>query len=150
MNMYLTTSGIDNNNTTGFEDEKKIAAVMADAVKAENTQWVIDATNALRELVVNYDDKYRFNIEDVRKKVLVREPNDLRLWGAVTKQALSQGIIYKTGQYGLAVSSNNSPKMLYRVNPAIVIKKFTLEEPVVAVAPAKQSLWSKVKSFFDA
>lgn len=41
------------------------------------------------------------------------EPPDARAFGAVTRAAIRQGIIRKTGQYAPAASSNGSPKPLY-------------------------------------
>jgi hypothetical protein len=57
-----------------------------------------------------------FTIEKVRLDIapLLPEPTDGRAWGAVTQAAIRRGVIVRTGQFAPAVSSNGSPKPLYR------------------------------------
>lgn len=42
------------------------------------------------------------------------EPPDARAWGAVTRRALSEGLIVRTGQFRPTAASNGGLKALYR------------------------------------
>ena len=56
-----------------------------------------------------------FTMEELRTSFIsLPTPPDARAWGTVTRQAVARGIIVRTGGYRAAVSSNGSPKPLYR------------------------------------
>ena len=56
-----------------------------------------------------------FTMEELRNHYTeLPKPPDARAWGSVTRQAVACGIIVRTGGYRAAVSSNGSPKPLYR------------------------------------
>lgn len=60
--------------------------------------------------------QHPFTMEECRGVVTfygLPDPPELRAWGAVTQNAIRQGIIIPTGQYARAQSSNGSPKPLY-------------------------------------
>ena len=73
--------------------------------------WEEEALAKLHE-AVSFERK-PFTIEQIRKKIEIRPPHDLRRWGHVTVMALKAGYIKKTGQYALAECSNMSPRNLY-------------------------------------
>ena len=95
--------------------EKGHAAGDACARKA-GSEWVEEALY-LVGLYAASEFTPSFTIEQLREWMVpsvLRAPHDSRAWGTVTRQAVARGIIVRTGGYRAAVSSNGSPKPLYR------------------------------------
>lgn len=88
------------------------------AHKAERTQpgWVDIAAEAVRDHA-RASGPLSFTIEEARAGFKAPEGVDLRAWGAVTRRAVVLGYIVATDAYAPAVSSNGSPKRLYRKGP---------------------------------
>ena len=93
--------------------EKGHAAGDGCARKA-GSEWVEQAV----EYVAHYCTRvnpWPFTMEELRTHYTeLPQPPDARAWGTVTRQAVARGIIVRTGGYRAAVSSNGSPKPLYR------------------------------------
>ena len=93
--------------------EKGHAAGDACARKA-GSEWVERALEHVK-WCAEFLEFGHFTIEDLRRHIDgLPEPPDARAWGSVTRQAVARGIIVRTGGYRAAVSSNGSPKPLYR------------------------------------
>ena len=95
--------------------DKGHAAGDACARKA-GSDWVEEALCLVR-LYAASEFTELFTIEQARNwmvPAVLRAPHDARAWGTVTRLAVSRGIIIRTGGYRAAVSSNGSPKPLYR------------------------------------
>lgn len=59
----------------------------------------------------------QFHIEAFRQWAAskgLKQPDELRSYGALTRRAIAEGVITPTGLYARAVSSNLSPKMIYQ------------------------------------
>lgn len=93
--------------------DKGHAAGDACARKA-GSEWVEQAV----EYVAHYCTRvnpWPFTMDELRSTANdLAAPHDARAWGTVTRQAVARGIIVRTGGYRAAVSSNGSPKPLYR------------------------------------
>lgn len=78
--------------------------------------WTDRAVDALRAFARTAAE---FTIEQARACLIDRvgEPDELRAWGAVTQAAQRRGFIERTGAYRPAISSNGSPKPVYRAGP---------------------------------
>lgn len=86
----------------------------ADHAEREYNGWVEEAAEALAWAATQYPAGSEFTIEQLRQLTVgLPDPPDLRSWGAATQRATKLGYIVKTGNFALAVSSNNSPKPLY-------------------------------------
>lgn len=76
--------------------------------------WQESAFESLVEFFLDNPNK-SFTIEQVRDHCPQMPAGaDARAWGHITRRAIREGIIRKTGQYASASSSNGSPKPLYR------------------------------------
>lgn len=89
------------------------------ANRAERKQpgWIDRAAEAVRDFAVG-SGPFSFTIEEARAGFKAPDGVDLRAWGAVTRRAVSLGYIEATDDYAPAVSSNGSPKRLYRKGKA--------------------------------
>jgi hypothetical protein len=89
------------------------------AARAERTEpgWVDRAVEAVRDFAKG-PGPFAFTIEEARARFKAPEGTDLRAWGQVTRRAVALGIIEWSGDFAPAVSSNGSPKRLYRKGPA--------------------------------
>ena len=88
--------------------------------------WVDDAAF---ELAAYAQRGGVFTIEEARAAADVPEPEELRAWGAATKQAIRRGWIVPTGQFRSSHSSNNQPMRLYRApqtEPETMIHEVTV------------------------
>lgn len=102
-------------------DQARAKAECGIASSAEHAgkEWQDQAVAAAR-LFVRMCDKYLvnkvFTMEELREWCAPRidECPELRAWGSVTRRLKAEGIIEPTGGYAKAVSSNRSPKPLYR------------------------------------
>lgn len=59
----------------------------------------------------------QFHIEAFRQWAAskgLKQPEELRSYGALTQRAIREKLIHPTGLYARAVSSNLSPKMIYQ------------------------------------
>jgi hypothetical protein len=87
----------------------------ADHADAVHDGWVDDAVESLRIAIKLFPLGAEFTIEQVRLKIEnLPKPPDLRSWGAVTRRAVKLGYVIRTNNFRTAVSSNNSPKPLYK------------------------------------
>jgi hypothetical protein len=81
--------------------------------KVRERQW-----NSYKGLTWNPDySKQGWTMEECRLWATAHdlpEAKSLRAWGAVTRRALSEGIIVPTGGYRATVASNGSVRALYR------------------------------------
>lgn len=85
------------------------------AARKAGSEWVEDTLSTLALKVRFYDHDTEFTMEEARNTLGSFLPvHDRRAWGPVTRQAVARGIIVRTGGYRAAVSSNGSPKPLYR------------------------------------
>lgn len=98
-----------------MEKAKAGMAAAADHADAVVAGWTDIAFDALC-LAVRSFGAAEFTVEDLRSKVEydIPSPPDRRAWGSVTRRAITEGVIVKTGAYSAAISSNGSPKMTYR------------------------------------
>ena len=93
--------------------DKGHAAGDACARKA-GSEWVEEAVSFVA-IFATIADHRDFTMEELRTSfTIIPPPPDARAWGSVTRQAVARGIIVRTGGYRAAVSSNGSPKPLYR------------------------------------
>lgn len=85
--------------------------------------WCDRAAEAVRQALQRTRMDDAFTIEQVRGAIatadlLPEDPPDGRAWGHVTRRAVKLGYVERLpGQYRAAVSSNGSPKPLYRKGP---------------------------------
>jgi hypothetical protein len=102
-----------------YESAKAAAEIgitrSADHADAVHDGWVDDAVESLRKAITLFPQGSDFTIEQARQKITtLPEPPDLRAWGAVTRRAVKLGYVIKTNNFRTAISSNNSPKPLYK------------------------------------
>lgn len=88
--------------------------------KAERCEpgWTEEAMAAVRRYVAT--QHALFTVELMRMVLEAELPpvHDRRAWGVVTVRAIKEGLIERVkGQFFPAVSSNNSPKCVYRRGP---------------------------------
>ena len=78
--------------------------------------WTALALERLRAYVATLPFDKDFIVEDVRLAIQADLPEvfELRAWGAVTKAAIRHQFFATTGRFMPAVSSNCSPKPVYR------------------------------------
>ena len=104
-----------NQLTFGDIPERGVRGILSSHQHAEDDApgWTEMAASALRDFALDCET---FTIEEARASVTARvgEPEELRAWGAVTLYAQRRKWIEKTGAYRSAVSSNGSPKPVYR------------------------------------
>lgn len=102
-----------NFNAAKAARDKGHAAGDACARKA-GSEWVENAITSVR-WYAGFTWPKDFTMEELRTSLIFLDaPPDARAWGSVTRQAVARGIIVRTGGYRAAVSSNGSPKPLYR------------------------------------
>jgi len=92
------------------------SAARAAADKAEDCApgWIDIAARQLLSYALRAAEP--FTIEQARRECMeTPEGADARSWGHVTRLAVRMGWIEATGGYAPAVSSNGSPKRLYRL-----------------------------------
>jgi hypothetical protein len=95
------------------------SAARAAADKAEKVDpgWTDIAARQVLSFALR--TPYPFTIEQARRECMeTPEGADARSWGHVTRLAVRMGWIEPTGGYAPAVSSNGSPKRLYRLKAA--------------------------------
>ncbi len=87
---------------------------VGEATERNSPEWLGKALDRLRVFARNQHGL--FTIEQARAVLEgeLPEPSDARVWGAVTRQAKSAGIIEKTKVFAPCASSNGSPKPMYR------------------------------------
>lgn len=87
----------------------------------KNGGWGTLALAAVVEYIKGLPPKATFTMEDVRLGVedKLAAPTDRRAWGSVTQTAIRSLYIEATGLFAPAVSSNASPKPLYRKGRAL-------------------------------
>lgn len=86
--------------------------------------WCDRAAEAVRQALLRTRLDDTFTIEQLRGAIATADllplpdPPDARAWGHVTRRAVKLGYVERLpGQYRAAVSSNGSPKPLYRRGP---------------------------------
>jgi len=103
---------------TSTKAEREISRVAGSAERA-HPGWVREAAEALGWAAEQAMGPH-FTVEELRMFIAAHavgwlaEPPDRRAWGAATQLATRLGYITRTGDYAPAVSSNGSPKPLYR------------------------------------
>lgn len=87
---------------------------VTEATERHSPDWVNKALERLRAFARGQHGL--FTIEQARAVLEseLPEPSDARIWGAVTRQAKTAGIIERTKLYAPCASSNGSPKPMYR------------------------------------
>lgn len=92
------------------------AQACADAAERRNPGWVEAAYTAFIFYARAYPAK-KFTTEDVRVNALSVPPApDARAWGSIAQRLKREGKIVACGFRGV-VSSNGSPKVLWKLNP---------------------------------
>jgi|SRR5699024_5676428 len=92
----------------------KAARKAADKAESLCEGWKQDAFEALVEFFKQSPDS-EFTIEQARERCPQMPIGaDARAWGNITRRAIRERVIEKTGSYSPAISSNGSPKPLYR------------------------------------
>jgi hypothetical protein len=88
----------------------------AERNERKNAGWPTLALQAVVTWVRAQPPKAEFTMEDCRIAIEddLAAPTDRRAWGAVTQTAIRAMYIERTGGFAPAVSSNASPKPLYR------------------------------------
>lgn len=88
---------------------------MESAERHAGAEWAELAQTVLRWFLRRHDQP--FTMEQVRIWATAHDlpaPPDARAWGAVTRRALSEGLIVATGGYRATAASNGGLKALYR------------------------------------
>lgn len=98
----------------GFDLGAHGMACVSAAVEHECPGWMDMAVDAVRRFAAHQSGL--FTVEMMRAVIQDEIPptHRLRVWGPVTQAAIRAGYIEKTRHFAPAVSSNRSPKPLFR------------------------------------
>ena len=92
------------------------AQACADAAERRNPGWVAEAYSAFVAYAKTAGAVRAFTTEDVRTATNVPPAPDARAWGSIAQRLKREGKIVACGFRGV-VSSNGSPKVLWKLNP---------------------------------
>lgn len=98
-------------------DPRKAADVHINSVaattEAKHQGWVDKAVAKLAKFAEK--QSARFTVETARTQIADKlpEPEDLRIWGKVTTEAIRRRVLKPTGDFAPVRSSHGSPKRLY-------------------------------------
>lgn len=88
------------------------------ATERRNDGWVELACSRLRDFARGQVGMFTVELARLSFESKLPPPHDKRVWGAVTRMAVTRGFIECVkGQYFPAASSNSSPKPVYRRGP---------------------------------